>query len=71
MDLKTYILETGRERAARIFGVSYPTVCHWVNGVRRPSPDQAKKIISKSPVDWAGIYGDPLPRRRKKEADPV
>lgn len=44
MDLKTYILQIGRAKAAALFGVSYPAVCHWVSGFRRPSPDRALSI---------------------------
>jgi hypothetical protein len=57
MDLKTYIEEVGDEQAARLFRVKKRTAQSWRLGARTPRPAQAKVIVKKSPVTFAGIYG--------------
>lgn len=57
MDLKSFLLKTGRQESAELFGVAYSTISHWINGIRRPSVDQAKNIMAKSTLKWADIYG--------------
>ena len=56
MDLKTYILKIGRAEAAKLFGVSYPTVCTWASGTRTPKPEHAYRIVARSPVSYSAIY---------------
>ena len=57
--LKEMIKHMGMETAAEKFGVSLSTIRSWRWGWRRPSVDQAKKIIiaSNYQLDFEAIYG--------------
>jgi DNA-binding transcriptional regulator YdaS (Cro superfamily) len=62
MDLTKYIEMIGRQKAAKLFGVSDGAVSHWMTGKRLPSPDTARIIVDRSPVTWEGIYSPKQPR---------
>lgn len=59
MKLTDYIELIGRQKAARLFGVTDQAISHWMTGRRLPSTDVARIIVERSPVTWEGIYANP------------
>lgn len=59
--LKEMIKHIGMETAADLFGVSLSSIKSWRWGYRRPSIEQAKKIIAATngKLDYESIYGCP------------
>ena len=57
MRLPDYIRQMGVAKFARVVGVKKRTADSWMRMERRPRPEQAQKIVSKTPVTMDGIYG--------------
>jgi DNA-binding transcriptional regulator YiaG len=58
MNLIDFLQKVGDEKAARLFGVAPRTVRSWRVGARSPRKRTAAVIVKRSPVTYAGIYGD-------------
>lgn len=61
MTLPDFIAEVGDQKAAELFRAPVRTVQSWRRGERRPRPDMARVIVSKTGgvVSFAGIYDGP------------
>lgn len=55
--LPEYIRRVGIEQAAVLWDCKKRTVESWMRKERYPRPEQARVIVSKSPVTMEGIYG--------------
>jgi hypothetical protein len=55
--LSKFIEEMTDKRFAEMFGISQRAACAYRLGKRLPRPALAAKIVKRTPVDWAGIYG--------------
>jgi len=58
MNLPDYIRKIGVKEFAERFDVTERAALAYQYGARRPRPEIAQRIVSGSPVTWAGIYGD-------------
>lgn len=58
MNLAEFIEQVGDPAAARLFGVEERTVASWRRGERTPRKETAKIIVDRSPVTYAGIFGE-------------
>lgn len=58
MNLRTYIQNQGEAAVAAQFNVSLHTVRKWRTGDRKPRPEKANEIVTKTggEVTLAGIY---------------
>ena len=63
MTLSEYINEVGAIVFAKRFRVSERTAYSYQQGIRRPRPKLAKKIVEGTPVDWEGVYAGSLKRK--------
>lgn len=57
MRLPDYIEQIGVAKFAKAFGIKRRTVESWKRMERRPRPEQAQRIVEKTPVTMEGIYG--------------
>jgi hypothetical protein len=57
MKLADYVRKVGPEDFASRFGCSIRAAQSYQYGVRTPRPALAQRIVSSTPVTWAGIYG--------------
>ena len=57
MNLRDFLTTVGDEKAAKLFRTKIRTVASWRRGERLPRFNLAKRIVSKSPVTYEGIYG--------------
>jgi len=57
MKLPEYIQLVGDQAFATLIGVSPHTARSWRKKERTPRPEQARKIVKKTPVTMADIYG--------------
>lgn len=58
MNLSDYIRDVGAAKFATKFGVTERAALSWQYRARIPRPEIAKRIVTESPVTWAGIYGE-------------
>lgn len=56
MRLTEYIKQVGDEAAAQLFEVKIRTAASWRRRERMPRPEQARRIVERSPVTMDGIY---------------
>lgn len=57
MKLPEYIKLVGDEALATMVGVTKFAVRSWRTGERTPRPEQARKIVEKTPLTMDDIYG--------------
>ena len=57
MRLPEYIEKVGAAKFAKLIGVKKRTAESWKRMERRPRPEQAQRIVEKTPVTMEGIYG--------------
>jgi DNA-binding transcriptional regulator YiaG len=57
MKLSDYIKDMGDVKFAALIGCSKHAARSWRLGERRPRPEQARKIVKKTPITMDEIYG--------------
>lgn len=58
MKLPKYIEMMGDEAFASLIGVTKHAARSWRTGERTPRPEQARKIVKKTPLTMDDIYGE-------------
>jgi len=56
MELGAYISQIGVKAFAQKFSITERAAVSYKQGVRKPRPAVAARIIKDSPVTWEGIY---------------
>jgi hypothetical protein len=57
LTLPKFIEQMTDRKFAEMFGISQRAACAYRLGKRIPRPALAAKIVKRTPVTWAGIYG--------------
>ena len=63
MTLSEYISEVGAPEFAKRFRISERAAYSYQQGVRKPRPKLAERIVKGTPVDWQGVYAGVLKRK--------
>jgi hypothetical protein len=63
MTLSEYISEVGAPEFAKRFRISERSAYSYQQGVRKPRPKLAKKIVEGTPVGWDGVYAGAVKRK--------